>query len=158
MKSCRYARRVEGLNTLLHWQFGIAEQGLLRVKHGVCFGDPVPHTGFRTSPIVQPRSQCLHTFHHTPNPTYATTTDNFNSITRFVFRERPSNNGRTLFFPSHTQALNLVGLCPQECVSCGSFCLPLRTNHPPSINDGALDPLSFPTSPDKPRRLFLALR
>ena len=100
---------IEGVNTPLDRQFGIAEQSLLRVKHGVCFGDPVPHTGFRASPIVQPRSQCLHTFHHTPNPTYATIADNLNSTTRFVFRERPSNNGKTFLFLSHAQTFNSVG-------------------------------------------------
>ena len=69
----------------------------------------MPHAGFRTSPIVQPRSQCLHAFHHSPNPAYATVADNLNNIARFVLRERPSNNGKTLFFPSHAQAFNRIG-------------------------------------------------
>ena len=39
-------RRVEGANTPFDRQFGITEQSLLRVKHGVGFGDSVLHAGF----------------------------------------------------------------------------------------------------------------
>ena len=42
MERSWHTRRLEGINTPLHWQFGITEQSLLRVKHGVCLGDSVP--------------------------------------------------------------------------------------------------------------------
>ena len=109
MERSSHARRVEGINTPFHWQFGITEHSLLRVKHGVCFGDPVPSAGLREATSVQPRAQCLHAFHHSPNPAYAIVADNLNNIARFVLRERPSNDGKTLVFPSHAQAFSRVG-------------------------------------------------
>ena len=39
MERSWYTLRVEGVNTFFDWQFGIAEQSLLRVEHGVGFGD-----------------------------------------------------------------------------------------------------------------------
>ena len=45
MERSWHTHRVEGVNTPFRWQFGIAEQSLLRVEHGVGFGDPVPHAG-----------------------------------------------------------------------------------------------------------------
>ena len=109
MERSWHARRVEGFNTLFHRQFGITEQSLLRLKHGVCFGDPVPHAGFWTTTIVQSCSQCLHAFHNSPNPAYAIVADNLNNIAGFLLRQWPSNNSKTLFFPSHAQAFNRIG-------------------------------------------------
>ena len=90
-----YTRRVEGVNTPFDRQCGIAEQSILRVEHGVGFGDSVPHTGLRSTSIVQPRAQCLHALHHSPGPASTTLADDLNNISRFVLREWPSNNGKT---------------------------------------------------------------
>ena len=108
MERCRCSRRVEGVDTPFHRQFGITEQSLLRVKHRVRFGDSVPHAGLRAATIVQPRAQCLHVFHHTPELTSSTVGDELNNISRFVLCEWSSNNGEAFLFPSHAQTFNGV--------------------------------------------------
>ena len=103
MERSWYTRRVEGVNMPFDWQFGIAEQSLLRIEHGVGFGDSVPHTGLQRASIVQPRTQCLRALHHSPDPASTIVADDLNNISRFVLREWPSNNGKTFLFPSHAQ-------------------------------------------------------
>ena len=49
---------------------------------------------------------CLH---HWPDPAFTTVADDLYNIARFALRERPSNDGNTLFFPSHAQAFNRIG-------------------------------------------------
>ena len=99
---------MEGVNPPFDRQFGIAEQTLLRVEHGVGFGDSVPHTGLRAASIVQPRAQCLHALHHSPDPAFTTVADDLINISRFVLREWPSNNGKTYLFPSHFYSVGHV--------------------------------------------------
>ena len=108
MERSWYTRRVEGVNTPFDRQFGIAEQSNPRVEHGVCFGDPVPHTGLRAASIVQPRAQCLHALHRSPDPAFTTVADYLNNISRFVLREWPVNYGKTLLFTSHSQTFSIL--------------------------------------------------
>ena len=138
MKRSWHTRRVEGVKTPFDRQFGITEQSFLCVEHGVGFGNSLPHAGTRAASIFQPRAQCLQALHHSPDPVFATVADDLNNISRFVLRERPSNNDKTFFFPSHYQAINNVGFVLKN-VSDGSLYLPSQTNYPHSINDGALD-------------------
>ena len=126
MKRCRWPRREEGVHTPLDRQFGIAEQGLHRIKHGVRFGDSVPHAGLRAPTIVQPRAQCLHAFHHTPDPTSSTVADYLKNITRFALCEWSSNNGEAFLFPLHAQSFTGVRHVFQntsQVIHCTSHCV-----------------------------------
>ena len=114
MKRSCHTRQVEGENAPFDRQLGITERSLLRVEHGVGFGDPVPHAGLRAASIVQPRAQCLHALHHSPDPAFATVADDLNIISRFVLRERSSNNGKTFLYLSHSQTFNSVGHASQN--------------------------------------------
>ena len=140
MERSWYTRRIVVVNTPFHQQFGITEQSLLRVDHGVGFGDSVPQTGLRATSIVQPRAQCLHALRHSPNPESTTVADDLNNICRFVLREWSSNNGKTFSLSISCPNVQSHWPCLPECVSSGSLYLKSRTNHPPITDDEAPDP------------------
>ena len=157
MKRRWCTRRVEGVNTPLDRQFGIAEQGLLRVKHGVCFGDPVPHAGLRATTIVQPRAQCLQALHHSPDPAFAAAADDLNNISRFVLCKGASDNVETFLIPSHAQTFNGVGHVfenTSQVIHCTSHCV--QVIRPAQVMENR--PSFFTASPDERRRLFWASR
>ena len=133
-----YTRRVEGVNTPLDRQFGIAEHSLLHVEHGVGFGDSVPH--WPPNSLDCPAT-CLHALHHSPDPAYATIADDLHIISRFVLRERQSTD----VAPFVSQAANDV--------------VSLNENPPCQISSGiavkkpsrqASSPLNLPTSQTSP--------
>ena len=140
MEHSWHTRRVEGVNTPFYLQFGITEQSLLREEHGVGFGDPVPHAALRAATIVQPRTLCLHAFHHSPDPACATVADDLNNISRLVLCAWSCNNDEAFSLSIAHQAVQQHSLCLPEYGSSDSLFQPSHTNRPPSIHDGAPNP------------------